>query len=528
MELAILISVNLLISFLVYVAFAVRFRMALEKERKNRIPRAFYDNLQMTIQYINTATNSVDEKTEAFYRLLLKSEELARRLEKANEEFEKNLKKSSRKRKGPSVPAPEIPDSLAQDGPNQDRWNQNGKDEDRRNEKRTNPGLRNENQRRKAGADSQMAGADSGRAFQASGSEQASHSFHSPYFAGHEDQSRIDAPEREGSGDGQEGAHMDRLLSRMQEDRIQFTGAEGDAGPRGYSNLNQTSPSEEPEISIPGAEQKPARAASGGFLDRLGGMVGRVLGINPGSFQMGSSGHEGDRQQETGAAGKSGLFDREVERMNRAPAFRTDLDSEREAGAGKKGSPSPGDSEGWAGGTGPMRKDYYVSGLAPDSSFRRDFYQRAPDGPGDAVSEPSRISESEAAHKKGPNAAGDPLTAGPVDGPSPVAGESERPAREKTSEAGSAHRNPSESAALPSRQEDRIARVQEFLESMGINLLDTTPQTRAVLIRELGSLGFEPPDIIRATRFPPSEVALVLDLPEETGDRRRRVRKTRT
>ena len=33
MELAILITVNLIISFLVYVAFSVRFRMALDKER---------------------------------------------------------------------------------------------------------------------------------------------------------------------------------------------------------------------------------------------------------------------------------------------------------------------------------------------------------------------------------------------------------------------------------------------------------------------------------------------------------------
>ena len=77
-------------------------------------------------------------------------------------------------------------------------------------------------------------------------------------------------------------------------------------------------------------------------------------------------------------------------------------------------------------------------------------------------------------------------------------------------------------------QERRITRVQEFLESTGINLLDTTPQTRAVLIRELGTLGFDPPDIIRATRFPPSEVALVLQLPTEPGDNRRRTRKIRS
>ena len=115
MELAILITVNLIISFLVYVAFSVRFRMALDKERKNRVPRAFYDNLQMTIQYINTATSAVDEKTQNFYRQLRKSEEILKRLEKANEDFEKNLKKSRRKTKNGPNPDLVIPESTEAD-----------------------------------------------------------------------------------------------------------------------------------------------------------------------------------------------------------------------------------------------------------------------------------------------------------------------------------------------------------------------------------------------------------------------------
>ena len=63
MELAILITVNALISFLVYVAFSVRFRMALEKERQDRVTRQFYDNRQRTIQDVNTAISRVAERT---------------------------------------------------------------------------------------------------------------------------------------------------------------------------------------------------------------------------------------------------------------------------------------------------------------------------------------------------------------------------------------------------------------------------------------------------------------------------------
>ncbi|MCB1169992.1 MAG: hypothetical protein KDK25_06635 [Leptospiraceae bacterium] len=499
MELAILISVNLLISFLVYVAFSVRFRMALEKERKNRIPRAFYDNLQMTIQYINTATNSVDEKTEAFYRLVLKSEEVARRLEKANEEFDKNLKKSKRKRKGGPVSEPEIPDSVsgAKDG---DFYSAGG-DTPGRSEEPIRPSSRSSSRRSSTlgpgkdtdlFSDRQSYSVDEAEGWPAPGATE---------------------PESE-----REGRHMDRLLSGMDHDVVHFTGQEESAP--GRSNVGPAASSGENAGTPSGSRAKNAATGASGLVARIGGMVGRVLGINPSNFQMNGGSEVQESREKINPEASPNRFDREVNRMARAPAFREERDVGRRPEPGSDGFLSSEEELSTGG-----RRDYYVSGMDPQSDLRKDLYSRKatlPEdrrmpgaGPLPSANSESRFQDSAAGEQSIPEVR--------------QVRDSNTLEREENGLSGD-DRNSAGNSAGPgyagnSSEERRIARVQEFLESTGINLLDTTPQTRAVLIRELGSLGFEPPDIVRATRFPPSEVALVLDLPEASPEERRRTRR---
>ncbi len=476
MELAILITVNIIISFLVYVAFSVRFRMALDKERKNRVPRAFYDNLQMTIQYINTATSAVDEKTQHFYRQLRKSEDVLKRLEKANEDFEKNLKKSRRKTKTGSNPDITIPDSVESEPGKVNR------------ESRTSSAFQPSSGNASTGIPGSTY-ADSNRTWNAPGDEPKSWSDSSP-------------EEREELG--AEGRHMHRLLDRMQGDVIQVSSAE-DASDR-----------ESPEFSgksyeRPNQNQDNSSGRGSGILARIGGMVGRVLGINSGAFAF-----AGGESDSVPVPRKSSAFDREVDRMSRAPGFQdSKADQNRNATA----------AEGWAesGSEGSTdtdyrerRKDYYVSAMDPEGEFRNSFR----DYPAER-SESGKDSESTAKSvRAGSNKK---ATRGNTDSAEPSRQATPTPPENETVQPPKA-----EDEFSLSDQDRRIARVQEFLESTGINLLDTSPQTRAVLIRELGTLGFDPPDIIRATRFPPSEVALVLQLPTEPGDSRRRTRKIRS
>lgn len=474
MELAILITVNLIISFLIYVAFSIRFRMALDKERKNRVPRAFYDNLQMTIQYINTATSAVDEKTQHFYRQLRRSEDVLKRLEKANEEFDRNLKKSKRKRKTGPNPELVIPDSVdpkADSSPGQ-------------------PADFEPRSRRKI--DNQS---DNLRAY----ASEESNTYGSQDFE--EDSQEL----------ASEGRHMERLLAGMQEDVIQVSSAEEeDFG-------NSRGPSRESRMPVLREKEEPG---SSGLLARIGGMVGRVLGINSEAFTFGGN----SEAEESGPENqrKKGAFDREVDRMSRAPAFQRDSKA-----TGRNAEPSQQD-EGFAGedymSTAThrnQRKDYYVSGLDPEGSYRKTIQ-------GSATS-PGKSDEDNDGKEGFPQNRSDPKKGQNLN-------ESGRSRELSFSEQQSiadelpeyASNEPLETTQPGTDQDRRIARVQEFLESTGINLLDTSPQTRAVLIRELGTLGFDPPDIIRATRFPPSEVALVLQLPSEPGDNRRRTRKIRS
>ena len=332
MELAILITVNIIISFLVYVAFSVRFRMALDKERKNRVPRAFYDNLQMTIQYINTATSAVDEKTQHFYRQLRKSEDVLKRLEKANEDFEKNLKKSRRKTKTGTNPDIAIPDSVESE-----------------------PGKTNRASRTSSASQASSGNASTGLPGSAYADSNRTW-----------DDARSDEPNSWSSSSpeereelGAEGRHMHRLLDRMQGDVIQVSSTE-DASER-----------ESPEFSgnsygMPNQTQESGRGT--GLLARIGGMVGRVLGINSGAFAF--SGGESDSAP---VPRKSSAFDREVDRMSRAPGFqdskaaqnRNATAAEEWAESGSEGSTGTDYRE--------RRKDYYVSAMDPEGEFRNSF-----------------------------------------------------------------------------------------------------------------------------------------------------------
>ncbi len=473
MELAILITVNLIISFLVYVAFSVRFRMALDKERKNRVPRAFYDNLQMTIQYINTATSAVDEKTQNFYRQLRKSEEILKRLEKANEDFEKNLKKSRRKTKNGPNPDLVIPESTEADRARSRTTGRNSADGNR---------------------------ADWASEVRASGQRSFSNAYSQI------SDSNPDGAQENGSDQGsleelgEEGRHMQRLLDRMQGDVIQVSSSEDD---------DSQFPAQGSYFAATGQARPAKESAGSGILARIGGAVGRVLGINSGAFSFSRDAEE----PSNASARKTSAFDREVDRMSRAPGFQESGSEGRDTGGVQS---AEADSFLSSSSYRERRKDYYVSGMDPEGDLRNSFR--------DNHGERNDASEDENSFEK---AVSSDFHGSAADAYPTERSDGRVDSRVRSASSDGAGEVSTEQPAS-TEQERRITRVQEFLESTGINLLDTTPQTRAVLIRELGTLGFDPPDIIRATRFPPSEVALVLQLPTEPGDNRRRTRKIRS
>ncbi len=515
MELAILITVNLIISFLVYVAFSVRFRMALDKERQNRVPRAFYDNLQMTIQYINTATATVDEKTTVFQRQLRRSEEILKRLEKANEDFEKNLKKSRRKRKTGDNSELHVP---AADQLTSDQLTTGNKPA--QSGGASNPG--------------NPGNAYGSLAFQGSDRADRPDEFvderRSGQFAGgSESEEELSA----------EGRHMERLLNRMQGDVLQVSDLDDDTEELGTSDADYGSAPRKGLARSAIAESSQIGSGTR-LLARIGGFVGRIMGINSQSFAMSS------QEEQTAPESKDSAFDREVVRMSRAPGFASKVDA-RNANmdsAKEPVQPAKGDyfeSSAGSASARNSRKDYYVSGFDPEGDSRlsfsgaRDKDARQPEagtesGFGSGNGEPAGVAtdvdtmDFASYRNRPPESQGREQSGGP-----PLEKQSGTNQADTYRGGLSANANGMETDSQgpppANEQERRITRVQEFLESTGLNLLDTTPQTRAVLIRELGSMGFDPPDIIRATRFPPSEVALVLQLPEEPGDTRRRTRK---
>ena len=113
MELAVLILVNIITSIIIYVIFSIRFTIAVDKARKTPIVRELKDNIEATIEFINTSLDIMDQKTRSFYQLVRKSEELARRLEEVslNEQSagpRKRKRRSKRPVPGTSDPEPEL------------------------------------------------------------------------------------------------------------------------------------------------------------------------------------------------------------------------------------------------------------------------------------------------------------------------------------------------------------------------------------------------------------------------------------
>lgn len=104
MELFSLILVNLTLGVVLYFVFSLRLSRALEKAKAGEIPgdvrrsiQATMDNLQSTVEFVNTSIDVMEKKTTTFYRLVRRSEELTRELE---ELLEKTKGRRLRKKGG--------------------------------------------------------------------------------------------------------------------------------------------------------------------------------------------------------------------------------------------------------------------------------------------------------------------------------------------------------------------------------------------------------------------------------------------
>ncbi len=84
MELAALALVNVVTAVAMYFFFSVRFsravRQTIEESRKNSLLRELKENVELTIEYINSSLDTMDQKTRSFYQLLRRSEELVETL----------------------------------------------------------------------------------------------------------------------------------------------------------------------------------------------------------------------------------------------------------------------------------------------------------------------------------------------------------------------------------------------------------------------------------------------------------------
>lgn len=84
MELAALALVNVVTALAMYLFFSMRFsravRQTIEESRKNSLLRELKENVELTIEYINSSLDTMDQKTRSFYQLLRRSEELVETL----------------------------------------------------------------------------------------------------------------------------------------------------------------------------------------------------------------------------------------------------------------------------------------------------------------------------------------------------------------------------------------------------------------------------------------------------------------
>ncbi len=85
MELFTLILINFGTAVALYIIFSVRFSMAVDKivdrTRKNIILKDLRENIEATIEYINTSLDLMDQKNRSFYQLIRRSEELIGKLD---------------------------------------------------------------------------------------------------------------------------------------------------------------------------------------------------------------------------------------------------------------------------------------------------------------------------------------------------------------------------------------------------------------------------------------------------------------
>lgn len=81
--------VNVVTAGAMYVFFSMRFsravRQTVEQSRKNSLLRELKENVELTIEYINSSLDTMDQKTRSFYQLLRRSEELVDQLESLQE-----------------------------------------------------------------------------------------------------------------------------------------------------------------------------------------------------------------------------------------------------------------------------------------------------------------------------------------------------------------------------------------------------------------------------------------------------------
>lgn len=126
MDYGILIFLNLVFLGFFYFLFSIRLGKALDKTKKQGVPREFYENVEMVVRYLDTTLESITQKNEAFYRVVSRADELKKELEALLLEYEK----SSKRRKRPpasetqhSQPPPEasgLPKSTAAMRPTND------------------------------------------------------------------------------------------------------------------------------------------------------------------------------------------------------------------------------------------------------------------------------------------------------------------------------------------------------------------------------------------------------------------------
>lgn len=88
MELFTLIVINFVTAVALYIVFSVRFSLSVDKiverTRKNEVLKDLRENIEATVEYINTSLDLMDQKNRSFYQLVRRSEELIQNLEKQN------------------------------------------------------------------------------------------------------------------------------------------------------------------------------------------------------------------------------------------------------------------------------------------------------------------------------------------------------------------------------------------------------------------------------------------------------------